>query len=175
MRTRPSFALAPMVLLVTALVLSACSTEPIDNTNEVTSPIQHEVVETSLPDAPKESDATKGLSAEAIEMGYTAVEMPSGWPSELPLPKGIPVSAFRSGENFVISIDLSSVSAGEDVIAWYLASDWTLAADLETDGARVMSFESSETNDYGPLRRVTLGLGANDWPTAFLYTLEVQE
>lgn len=175
MRTRSSLAHAPIAVIVMALVLSACAPKTVDNSEDVDAPISQEVVDTSTSDELANDPSTKGLSKEAIEQGFTVEKMPGGWPSELPLPDGIPVSAIRSGETFVLLFDLPSVSAGEEVIAWYQSSDWTLADDFETDGLRIMSFESAETNDYGPLRRVTLGLGMNGWPTGFQYHLEVQE
>lgn len=180
MRIPTRLALAPAAFTIAMLALSGCA------------PASHDSVDTEEIDvvAPDEVDAnpvddetdgetrdasTRGLSKEAIDSGYTAVAMPSGWPGELPLPDGTVVSAFRSGKNFALVFDLRSIAAGEKILDWYEASDWVLADDIETEGIRVMSFESAESNDYGPLRRVTLGLGMVDWPTGFQYSLEVRE
>ena len=117
---------------------------------------------------------TGGLSQEAYDQGFTATTMPSGWPDDLPLPDGVPVSAYRSGEDFALVFDLASVSAGEDVFAWYDAAGWSLEEDFEMDGIVMRSYGSPEVNDYGPVRRVTLALGMIDWPTGFQYSLTVQ-
>lgn len=175
MRIRSSLTIAPVALIAMTLVLSACASKPLDVSDETDAPIQQEVVDDSSSNDSANDPSTKGLSQEAIDQGFTVQEMPSGWPSELPLPDGIPVSAIRSGETFILLFDLAAVSEGEKIVAWYEASDWALTDDLETGGNRILSFASAESNDYGPLRRVTLGLGMNDWPTAFQYHLEVQE
>lgn len=99
----------------------------------------------------------------------------SGWPEDLPLPEGLPVIAYRDGENFALVFDLASVAAGEEVFAWYEANGWTLDQDVESDGVLLKEFGSPETNDYGPLRRVVLALGMVDWPTGFQYSLTVQD
>ena len=175
MRAPRSLALAPGALLMMALILSACTTKPSGGNAEAEPQIKQEIIVNSSSDDSVAAASTKGLSQEAIDQGFTVEEMPSGWPAELPLPEGIPVSAFRSGETFVLLFDLASVSAGEEILAWYEANNWTLSDDMEAGGFRIMSFDSAETNDYGPLRRVTVGIGMNDWPTAFQYNLEVQE
>lgn len=175
MRIRPNLTIVPVALIAMTLILSACAPKSADISDDTEAPLSQETVDNSSADDSTNDASTKGLSQEAIDQGFTVEEMPSGWPAELPLPEGIPVSAIRSGETFVLLFDLASVNEGEKIISWYEASAWTLADDFEMDGNRLMSFESAETNDYGPLRRVTLGLGMNDWPTAFQYHLEVQE
>lgn len=175
MRSRPTLTLAPVALIVMTLVLSGCASKSVDVSDDTEAPVSQEIVDNSSSDDSANDASTKGLSQGAIDQGFTVEKMPNGWPSELPLPEGIPVSAMRSGETFILLFDLASVSEGEKIIAWYEASDWNLVDDFETDGNRIMSFDSAETNDYGALRRVTLGLGMNDWPTAFQYHLEVQE
>ncbi len=177
MHARTSIGLTSVTALVTLLTLVACSSPATDPVEEIIENIVETEpdVEVEAPDSANDP-ATKGLSQEAIDGGYTIVKMPSGWPGELPLPDGHPVLAMRSGSNFVMHFDLSSVKAGEELIGWYEKSrDWTLSEDWENDGVRVMSFDSVETNDYGPLRRVILGLGMTDWPTGFQYNLEVRE
>lgn len=121
------------------------------------------------------SAGTDGLSQAAVDQGFEATTMPNGWPDDLPLPDGTPVSAMRSAENFYLVFDLTSVEAGQELLDWYGSNGWDVLDDIEADGVHMMSFGSVETNDYGPLRRVTLGLGMTDWPTGFQYTLEVQE
>ncbi|WP_193510035.1 hypothetical protein [Cryobacterium sp. BB736] len=177
MHARTSIGLTSVTALVTLLTLVACSSPAIDPVEDIAENIVETEpdVEVEAPE-PGGDPATKGLSPEAIDGGYTIVKMPSGWPGELPLPDGHPVTAMRSGSSFYLVYDLSSVKAGEEVIAWYESkSDWTLEEDWENDGVRVMTFDSVETNDYGPLRRVILGLGMTDWPTGFQYNLEVRE
>ena len=177
MHARTSIGLTSVTALVTLLTLVGCSspaTDPIED-------IVENIVETE-PDveveapSPADDAATKGLSKEAIDGGYTIVKVPNGWPGELPQPDGHPVTAIRNGSSFVLLYDLSSVKAGEELIAWYQSSsDWVLETDWEEEDVWVLSFTSVETNDYGPLRRVTLGLGMTDWPTGFQYNLEVRE
>lgn len=176
MRARTSIGLTSVTIAVSMLTLTACASPvsiPVDEILESVTEIAPEI-EADFSE-PTDDSSTKGLSKEAIAGGHTVSQMPSGWPDDLPLPEGIPVVAMRSGSNFSMIFDLASVKAGEDVIAWYEKSNWTIEGDYEMGGNRVMSFDSPETNDYGPLRRITLGLGMNDWPTGFQYSLEVRD
>lgn len=176
MHARTSVGLTTVTMAVAMLMLGACASPSIPDVEDLVDSVTEFApdIEVEVPEITDDS-STKGLSKEAIAGGHTVSKMPSGWPDDLPLPEGIPVVAMRSGSNFSMIFDLASVKAGEDVIAWYEKSNWTLEGDYEMDGNRVMSFDSPETNDYGPLRRITLGLGMSDWPTGFQYSLEVRE
>lgn len=163
-------------LLAASLVLTGCSASGSPDV-EVEEP---EIIEPVAPAEEATEDSgpppgTEGLSQEAIDQGHTVTELPGGWPDELPLPEGIPVIAFRDGQNFSLVYDLASVEAGQAVMAWYQDAGWSVEGDFEGEGVYMMEFGSPETNDYGPLRRVTVGLGMSDWPTGFQYNLQVQD
>lgn len=163
-------------LLTATLVLTGCGASG-------TPDVELDEAETIEPAAPAEEapedtgppPGTEGLSQEAIDQGHTVTELPGGWPEDLPLPEGIPVIAFRDGQNFSLVYDLVSVEAGQDVMTWYQDAGWSVEGDFEGEGVHLMEFGSPETNDYGPLRRVSTGLGMSDWPTGFQYSLQVQE
>lgn len=186
----PTRSLLTLVALPLAaiLALSGCGSTaaPADNdpmaTGEPTvaapaepEPTESEPGETGDPAEAEPPAGTEGLSPEAIEQGFEVVPMPNGWPDDLPLPDGLPVSAFRSGDDFALAFDLASVSAGEAIFSWYQENGWSVEEDVETSGVRMMSFGSPEVNDYGPVRRITAGLGMTGWPTGFQYALTVQD
>ncbi len=176
MRARISIGFTSAALAALIFTLGACASPASDPIDEII-----ERVADAVPDAPAEvledstGSSTEGLSREAIDSGHTIAELPGGWPDELPLPDGHPVSAIRMGTNFSMIFDVASIRAGEEVFTWYESNAWSTETDVEMDGVRVVTYASPETNDYGPLRRVTVGLGMTDWPTGFQYSLEVQE
>ncbi|AYF98002.1 hypothetical protein [Protaetiibacter intestinalis] len=180
MPSRIPAALAPAALAVAALALCACvptvpSVPDLDELGELV-----EDAEELVSDAPEDEGdddtvqpGTEGLSPEAIAAGYTAVEMPSGWPSELPLPDGIPVSGIRSGESFYLVFDAASADELTALHDWYRGAGWTVESEFEVDGVVLSIYASPETNETGPLRRATVS-GMADWPTGVQYNLEVQ-
>lgn len=169
--------LAAAALAVGALALTGCTAVPSipDLDVEELETTITETIEEHVDEPAEPAGNIEGLSQEAIDQGYTVVQLPSGWPSELPLPDGVPVTAFRSGGNFSMIFDVSSPAAGQEIMDWYQQQGWSVEGDFEMDSVHVMEFGSPETNDYGPLRRVTVGLGMTDWPTGFQYSLTVQD
>lgn len=178
MRTPSSRAVIALVLTLSVSALAACSQPPADAPgDEVDNDSISEVSDpepTEAPDEPSQP-GTGNLSQEARDQGFSEVQLPGGWPSELPLPDGTPVSAMRSGKSFYLVYDLSSAEAGLKLFDWYQSAGWSVMDDVELGGVHSMTFGSPETDDYGPERVVGITLGMTDWPTGLQYSLTVQD
>lgn len=166
MRTR-SLSIATAGALAVGLALSGC-TSPLESIqNDLEGLIEElEDIEVAEPiDEPADDSSTANDEADETD----EVAMPSGFPSELPLPDGKRTLAMRNGADFVINYDDASAASMERIDRWFEQNGWELVDDFESPPTRAWSWGSPETDDYGHLRMVTLGFNSDDgFATFFL-------
>lgn len=131
-------------------------------------------------DASDEGDASDDDSSDdssdensSDEEDYPEVDMPSGFPEELPLPEGTLWSAFRNGESFYLQYGKTVAESIDPMVQWFVDNGWELISDVEMPPMQAWEFGSPETNDYGHLRRVNIGYNKDDHTT--IWSLDVAE
>jgi hypothetical protein len=149
-----------------ALVLAGCSS-PLDKFVDGLDEITEQLEDLDI------TDVVDEVTDDETEDDVVEVPMPSGFPADLPLPDGTLTVAMRNAKNFSLVYAESTVAGIDAVVQSFTSKGWELVEDVELYPAQVWTFGSPETNDYGHIRKVTLGFNSEDFSST--YFLDVRD
>lgn len=164
MRIRSPLTLASCALIV-SLALVGCSS-PLDQLQEGLDDLTEQLGDVGPPE--DDNSTNDPVDEEIVE----EAAMPSGFPSDLPLPDGTLTDGMRSDSNFFLAYTGSTAASLDAMVQWFTSNGWELLSDVELPPTQAWEYGSPETNDYGNLRSVAVSF--NSETTEVFYSLTVR-